>query len=64
MDYCPYVDTKTNTLYFTSKRNATRTTFDKPLKIDDLKQVFEKYENGLSRLYKTSISDILLKTKN
>ena len=21
MDYCPYVDTKTNTLYFTSKRS-------------------------------------------
>lgn len=64
MDYCPLVDTKTNTLYFTSKRNATKTTFDKQLGIEDLKQVFNSYENGLSRLYKSSISDILAKKKN
>ena len=24
MDYCPYVDTKTNTLYFTSKRSDSK----------------------------------------
>jgi hypothetical protein len=64
MDYCPFVDTQTNTLYFTSKRNATHTTFDEPLNIEKLKDEFERYDNGLSRLYKTSISDMLSKKRN
>ncbi|WP_460219741.1 hypothetical protein [Psychroserpens sp. MEBiC05023] len=59
MDYCPLVDTKTNTLYFTSKRNGTTTKFDQPLNIKELKKVFKTYENGASRLYNTKISEIL-----
>ncbi|OUS02060.1 hypothetical protein A9Q86_05260 [Flavobacteriales bacterium 33_180_T64] len=55
MDYCPFVDIKTKTLYFTSKRNATKTTFDTTLDIEGLKKVLNSYDNGLSRLYKTSI---------
>lgn len=58
MDYCPFVDTRTNTLYFTSKRDNSITEFKKPLSIKELQKEFDKYDNGLSRLYKVSL-DIL-----
>ena len=59
MDYCPFVDTKTKTLYFTSKLDNTVTTFEKPLSLNSLLEEFNKYDNGLSRLYKVSIEDLL-----
>lgn len=54
MDYCPFVDTKTNMLYFTSKRDNTITEFTKSLSTKEfLKELF-KYDNGSSRLYQIS----------
>ncbi len=55
MDYCPFVDVKSNTLYFTSKRtsvNSPRTDFQT---LQDFLNEMKKYENGLSRIYKVSI---------
>ena len=55
MDYCPYVDATTNTLYFTSKRslvNYTRTEFPA---IQGFLNEMKKYENGLSRIYKGTL---------
>ncbi len=60
MDYCPFVDTKTNTLYFTSKRLKT-TNLRSSAKMEDLKALFNSYENGSSRLYKVSIAQDLEK---
>lgn len=61
MDYCPFVDTKTGTLYFTSRRSAAR---KKPVKsIQDFEAAALQYENGFSRLYKVSILDFLQKQK-
>lgn len=54
MDYCPFVDTKTKTLYFTSKLDNTNTDFERPLSIKQLMEEFNKYDNGLSRLYKVA----------
>lgn len=51
MDYCPFVDTKTNTLYFTSKRDSTKTSFDSPMTIEAFLLELHKADNGLSRLY-------------
>lgn len=53
MEYCPFYDPQSNTLYFTSKRsNLTPKTFK------DLSQ-FQDYilgsENGLSKIYKCKI---------
>jgi len=51
MDYCPFVDAKTKTLYFTSKRSSVgdpRTHFST---IQDFLNETKKYENGLSRIY-------------
>ncbi len=60
MDYCPYVDIKNNTLYFTSKRNSVKTHFSQPKTFNELMSEFNQYENGLSRLYTVSINKFLL----
>jgi hypothetical protein len=61
MDYCPFVNTNSNTLYFTSKRNTTPITYNSKMTIEELKTVFNSYQNGFSRLYTMPIPD--LKTK-
>ncbi len=55
MDYCPFVDMNTGTLYFTSRRS----TVDEKIyeNTDGLLKEINKYENGLSRIYKISITD-------
>ena len=57
MDYCPFVDIKNKTLYFTSKRSAMN-----PEKATENAEAFllelNKYENGLSRLYKIGLETI------
>ncbi len=63
MDYCPYVDTNTNTLYFTSKRSQINSNRVEFRTINDLLVEMNKYENGLSRIYKLSIEQILSTTK-
>ena len=55
MDYCPFVDTKTNTLYFTSKRTSINS-FNKHLSsIQEFLSAVKRYDNGLSRIYKASL---------
>jgi hypothetical protein len=61
MDYCPFVDMTTKTLYFTSKRNAIAPDFKTKSTTKDLMTTFESYENGLSRLYQVDISGLLEK---
>ena len=61
MDYCPFVDAKTNTLYFTSKLDNTKTTFETPVSINGLLEEFKRYDNGLSRLYQISFDTVLNK---
>lgn len=53
MDYCPFYDAKTETLYFTSKRNSVSNLGFKT--IEELEKEINKYENGLSRIYKFNI---------
>ena len=55
MDYCPFVDISSNTLYFTSKRNGTHNNLKSKLTIEELKTVFNNYENGSSRLYQIEL---------
>lgn len=53
MEYCPYYDNRTNTLYFTSRRANLI-----PEKYKNTKQYLEKIsgsENGLSKIYKFKI---------
>ncbi len=61
MDYCPFVDESTKTLYFTSKRNNTSAEFEKTLSTEELLDAINVYANGQSRLYKVSLGDWLKK---
>jgi len=53
MDYCPFYDSKTGTLYFTSKRNSTSNLGFKTM--EEFEKEINKYENGLSRIYKYNL---------
>lgn len=63
MDYCPFIDAKTNTLYFTSKLDNTKTKFEKPISFETLLNEFNKHGNGTSRLYKISTKNLLIFNK-
>ena len=54
MDYCPFVNLNSNTLYFTSKRNTTKASFQTKMPLDKILNEMYKSENGLSKLYKTA----------
>lgn len=54
MDYCPYLDLQSGTLYFTSKRSEI-TSGSHPNLEDFLKEI-NRYANGTSRLYKVAFS--------
>ncbi|WP_196895675.1 TolB-like translocation protein [Aureivirga marina] len=53
MDYCPFYDFETQTLYFTSKRNEVVS--KKVKNVEEFQENVGKYENGLSRIYKVKI---------
>ena len=61
MDYCPFIDINTNTLYFTSKRNNVSMKPGGFSSLTELSNELNRYDNGLSRLYKVSISDLITK---
>ena len=55
MDYCPFVDTDTNSLYFTSKRsNLDQGKFNN---INELANSLNIIENGMSRIYKINFTN-------
>jgi len=55
MDYCPFVDTNTNTLYFTSKRSEINNSNSGFSSLQEFLNDMKKYENGLSRIYKATL---------
>jgi hypothetical protein len=57
MDYCPFVDLNSKTLYFTSKRSNVKAKNFKS--IDDLQNELNIYQNGFSRIYKVPLKSIL-----
>ena len=59
MDYCPFVDVKTRTLYFTSRRSnlgMIRSRFD--FAQDFLNKVTGD-ENGLSKIYQVDFTEFM-----
>ncbi len=54
MDYCPFVNLNTNTLYFTSKRIHNQDERKQVTSIEGLIDGFNSYANGASRLFKTT----------
>jgi len=59
MDYCPFYDASTQTLYFTSKRSLPTTKSFQNIK--EFESEIQKYQNGLSRIYKVSLKEIIEK---
>ncbi|MFY7672410.1 hypothetical protein ACOSP6_15120 [Tenacibaculum sp. MEBiC06402] len=53
MDYSPYYDKTSGTLYFTSKRDNTKEI--KTTDLADFKEIVESYMNGQSRIYKVKL---------
>ncbi len=54
MDYCPFVDYKNKSLYFTSRRSAIGEVLALR-SIGDVKKELQRYENGQSRIYRAEI---------
>ena len=59
IDYCPFVDFKTNTFYFTSDRNLLSKSFSSRKNIKELKHALKIAPNGLGRIYKVKLDEIL-----
>ncbi len=53
MDYCPFYNQKTNTLFFTSKRNEV--SHKKVSNLSEFKELINQYANGLSKIYKSKV---------
>lgn len=58
IDYCPFVNTANNTLYFTSRRSSILNN-GPYLTIEALYKALDQQENGSSRIYKTSLESLL-----
>ncbi|GET21541.1 TolB family protein [Prolixibacter denitrificans] len=63
LDYCPFVDVPTQTLYFTSESSNVRKYFDRPQTLEALEDEFYQFENGLSRIYQMPFSPEDYQTK-
>jgi hypothetical protein len=53
MEYCPFYDEKTQTLYFTSKRNLLQSKDFK--NVQEFQEYVNENENGLSKIYQVKI---------
>lgn len=61
LDFCPFVDSKTNRFYFTSQRTQVKRYYKKRLDIDWFLNMYQKGSMGLNRVYYINFSDIAKK---
>lgn len=54
MEYCPFYDEKTQTLYFTSRRNSLQSKDFKNM--DEFQNYVNQNENGLSKIYRVKVT--------
>jgi hypothetical protein len=64
IDFCPFIDLKTNTLYFTSDRSSIQKSFKSRKNIHQLQEILKTKANGLGRMYKVDLSGILNKKRD
>lgn len=61
MDYCPFVNVKTNTMYFTSRRSElNKTTFKSH---NEMLNEITRYSNGSSRIYRVTLYRLIKEIK-
>ncbi|MDG5490952.1 hypothetical protein [Psychroserpens sp. SPM9] len=58
-DYCPFVNTVTGTLYFTSRRSYVEKKDAGYTNYNELLTEINRYDNGSSRIYKVDITDLI-----
>ncbi len=56
MDYCPFVDLESQTLFFTSRRSVIET--KEFHSINELRDYINQYENGQSRIYQAAFNPV------
>ena len=59
LDYSPFIDYNTNTLYFTSERATEKLHQVDSLDLSSILKEFGSYSNGQSRLYQIDLDDVL-----
>lgn len=52
IDYCPFLDVNTGTLYYTSEKSTQKNKFDAPKSMDEILKHFYAVPNGMSRIFK------------
>jgi Tol biopolymer transport system component len=58
IDYCPYVDTKNNILYFTSQRSAIKKHYQRKIDVSTYHKLNKATRNGMGHIYYVSLSHI------
>lgn len=64
IDFCPFLDLNTNTLYFTSDRSSIQKSFKNKKNIQQLQKILKTKANGQGRMYKIDLSKILNQKRN
>lgn len=59
MEYCPFVNTETGTLYITSRRSRIEKKESGFTSFDELMAEINRYDNGSSRIYKVDFNDLV-----
>ncbi|WP_040279481.1 TolB-like translocation protein [Psychroserpens damuponensis] len=59
IDYCPFVNTETGTLYFTSRKSNIDKKENGYFKFDELMTEINRYDNGSSRIYMTDLNSLI-----
>lgn len=61
LDFCPFLDEATNTLYFSSTRNRIKPKLEEKSSFNKIIQLMNSSNNGLSRIYKIELHKKQLK---
>ncbi|MEH6536702.1 MAG: hypothetical protein V7719_09930 [Psychroserpens sp.] len=64
MEYCPFVNKETGTLYLTSRRSHIDKKDAGYTNFEELMNEINRYDNGSSRIYKTDFKDLISKFEN
>lgn len=62
LDFCPFVDFRSNTFYFTSRRSNVQNHYEESLNLDQFLGMYNSGESkGLNRIYSIDLSEIVSK---
>lgn len=59
LDFCPFVDTKTGTFYFTSQKTDIQRQYKKALDLDTFLKMYKQSPKGLNRIYQIDFKELV-----